>query len=130
MADRDEVPIAHAAVVERMLKVGDQELRTGYVEGVATAQKYQGRGTLVMQHAGSIIRAGFEVGALSTGVPDFFIRLGWESWNGPTFAIESSSNRVRTADEDAGILILRTPQTQDLDTAAELTCDWRSGDSW
>jgi aminoglycoside 2'-N-acetyltransferase I len=123
--------VAHAAVVERTLIAGDRLLATGYVEGVATApgSRRRGLGTLVMQKANEIIKEGFELGALSTGVPGFFSRLGWEQWRGPTF-VDAPGARMRTAEDDDGIFILRTPATEDLDATAPLVCDWRQGDVW
>ncbi len=123
--------VAHAAVVERALVAADRSLRTGYVEGVATLGTHRGRGlgSIVMRKVGEIIQGNFELGALSTEVPDFFFRLGWELWKGPTYA-NSPSGRVRTAAEDGGILVLRTALTRDLDTTDTLACDWRSGDVW
>ena len=40
----DGAPISHAALVERPIRVGERELRTGYVEAEATAQEHQGLG--------------------------------------------------------------------------------------
>ena len=127
----DDGIVAHAAVVERLLIAGDRPLRTGYVEGVASAEprRRRGLGSAAMREASRIIQEDFELGALSTGVPSFFSRLGWEPWKGPTYA-NLPSGRVRTADEDDGIMVLRTPLTRDLDAAAPLTCDWRRGDVW
>lgn len=123
--------VAHASVVERTLVAGDRSLHTGYVEGVATAEphRHRGLGSVVMRQAGEIIQETFELGALSTGVPEFFARLGWESWRGPTY-VDAPSGRVRTADEDDGIMVLRTSPTRDLDATLPLTCDWRAGDVW
>jgi aminoglycoside 2'-N-acetyltransferase I len=130
LAADDEI-VAHAAVVERLLVAGDRPLRTGYVEGVASAERRRGRGfgSAVLREASRIIQEDFELGALSTGVPGFFSRLGWEPWKGPTY-VNSPAGRVRTADDDDGIMVLRTPLTRDLDAAAPLTCDWRRGDVW
>jgi aminoglycoside 2'-N-acetyltransferase I len=120
-------------VVGRVLVAGGRELRTGYVEGVATRGDRRGRGlaTLVMQEAGRVIERDYELGALAdgTGIPGFYQRLGWETWQGPTFAA-GPEGRVRTAEEDGNVLVLRTPATGALDPTASLTCDWRAGDVW
>jgi aminoglycoside 2'-N-acetyltransferase I len=55
--------------------------------------------------------------------------LGWERWRGPTY-VDTPWGRVRTADEDDGILVLRTEDTSALDPTVSLTCDWRQGDVW
>jgi aminoglycoside 2'-N-acetyltransferase I len=127
----DGVIVAHAAVVPRTLVAADRELRTGYVEGVATARTHRhlGLGSKAMREIAAIIATSFELGALATGVQGFYHRLGWESWRGPTY-VSSPSGRVRTADDDGGILIMRTPRTPELDTRVSLTCDWRQGDVW
>ncbi len=69
LADVHGEIVAHASVVERELHVGGQPVRTGYVEAVATAPAWQGRGigTRVMEVVGDVIRDGFALGALGTG---------------------------------------------------------------
>jgi aminoglycoside 2'-N-acetyltransferase I len=123
--------VAHASVVERELRIGGRPLRTGYVEAVATAPDRQGQGfgTLVMEEVGSIIRSGYELGALGTGSHQFYQRLGWQTWLGPAFVRAPDGNR-RTPDEDGYLLVLFTPTTPALDTGAPISCDWRAGDVW
>jgi aminoglycoside 2'-N-acetyltransferase I len=132
LASEDGV-VAHGAVVPRVLATGGRELRTGYVEGVATRSDRRGRGlaTLVMREVGRVIEEGYELGALSdgTGIPGFYQRLGWEVWQGPTFAA-GPDGPERTADEDGTVLVLRTPASADLDPTGSMTCDWRTGDVW
>jgi aminoglycoside 2'-N-acetyltransferase I len=103
------------------------------VEGVATRADRRGRGlaTLVMGEVGRLIQEGYELGALSdgTGIPGFYQRLGWETWQGPTF-VAGPEGRERTAADDGAVLVLRTPATAGLELAAPLTCDWRPGDVW
>jgi aminoglycoside 2'-N-acetyltransferase I len=130
--DGDQV-VAHGAVVPRMLLTGGRPLRTGYVEGVATRADRRGRGlaTLVMREVGRVIERGYELGALGdgSGIPGFYQRLGWETWQGPTW-VAAPQGRERTAEEDGSILVLRTPATGALDPTASITCDWRPGDVW
>ena len=133
LAVEDGAVVAHGSVVPRVLAAGELGLRTGYVEGVATRQDRRRRGlaTLVMAEAGKVVQEGYELGALSDGtrVPGFYQRLGWETWQGPTF-VAGPQGRERTAEDDGSILVLRTPATGELDPAASITCDWRSGDVW
>jgi aminoglycoside 2'-N-acetyltransferase I len=133
LAVEDDGPVAHAAVVPRTLQAGGRRLATGYVEGVATRADRRRRGlaTLVLREAGRLIEAGYQLGALGdgTGIPGFYQRLGWELWQGPTWA-DTPDGRVRTAEEDGSVLVLRTPATGELDPAAALVCDWREGDLW
>jgi aminoglycoside 2'-N-acetyltransferase I len=76
-----------------------------------------------------VISRAFELGALSTGLHAFYMRLGWERWRGPT-GVRIETGVDLTPDEDDGIMILRTPSTPELNLAATLTCDWREGDVW
>jgi aminoglycoside 2'-N-acetyltransferase I len=133
LAFEGEEAVAHGAVVARTLEAGGRELRTGYVEGVATRGDRRGLGlaTLVMAEVGRVIVEGYELGALSdgTGIPGFYQRLGWEMWRGPTF-VAGPGGRERTADDDGSVLVLRTPISGELDLTGPLTCDWRPGDVW
>jgi len=127
----DDALVAHAAVVERVLDVGGQAIRAGYVEGVATAPTRQGEGlgSLVMQRVGQLLEAEFELGTLSTGRHAFYERLGWERWQGPTF-VRHGPDIVRTADEDDGIMVLRFGTTTGVDVALPISCETRPGDDW
>jgi aminoglycoside 2'-N-acetyltransferase I len=125
--------VAHGAVVPRTLVTGARELRTGYVEGVATREDRRGRGLAVrvMREVARVVEEGYELGALAdgTGIPGFYQRLGWETWQGPTW-VAGPAGPERTADDDGGVLVLRTPATGPLDPTGSLTCDWRAGDAW
>jgi aminoglycoside 2'-N-acetyltransferase I len=121
-----------ASVVERELHVDGRPLRTGYVEAVAVAPRSQrsGFGTRVMTEIGSYIGEQFELGALATGTPDFYERLGWLRWTGPSF-VRTPSGLLRTPEEDDGILVLLTPTSPPgLDRSASISCEWRPGDAW
>lgn len=127
----DDRIVSHAAVVDRVLEAGEVSLRTGYVEGVATAPQYRGRGhaSSVMRAVGKIIQEKYELGGLSTGLPDLYAALGWELWRGPTYTNSPDGPR-RTEDEDGAVMVLRTRATKGLDSSSRLMCDWRSGDVW
>lgn len=123
--------LAHAAVVERQIDVDGRPLRTGYVEAVATRVGHHGRGhgSAVMGEVGAIIRDGFELGVLGSGRFAFYERLGWERWRGPSF-VRTAGGLEATPDDDAYLLVLRTPSTPPLDVRASITCEWRPGDVW
>jgi aminoglycoside 2'-N-acetyltransferase I len=127
----DGVAVSHASVVPRTLRVGDRSVSTGYVEAVATAPAAQphGYGTQVMCEAASVITERYELGALSTGELGFYTRLGWEVWLGPTF-VATAVGLVRTVEDDGGVMVLRTPASDNLDLRSPLFCDWREGDVW
>lgn len=82
-----------------------------------------------MRRVGELIAEQYALGTLSTGAPDFFARVGWERWRGPTF-VSGSHGLERTPGDDGGIMILRTPRTPDLDLHGLIACDWRPGDVW
>jgi aminoglycoside 2'-N-acetyltransferase I len=124
--------IAHASVVPRVLDIGQQHLRAGYVEAVAALPPLQGTGlgTAVMRALGAVIAGEFELGALSTGEWHFYEGLGWEHWRGPTWVRHPHGRLERSPDDDDSVMILRTPRTPALDLFAPLTCDARAGDAW
>jgi aminoglycoside 2'-N-acetyltransferase I len=126
-----ELLVAHAAVSPRLIRVGERPFNAGYVEGVATlsARQRQGLGSLVMREATEIVRRQYELGVLSTGLPSFYERLGWERWRGPTF-VQDGDALIRTQDEDDGILVLRHGPSQAVDLTAPIICESRSGDDW
>ena len=127
----DETPVAHGALVPRALRLGDHEFRAGYVEGVATAVGWQcrGFGGLVMTRLTSLVRARFELGALSTSRRSFYERFGWESWRGPSYVIRDS-DLVRTEDEDDGLMVLRFGPSAGVDLGTAIACHARQGDDW
>ena len=133
LAVEDGEVVAHGAVVPRVLVAGGRALRTGYVEGVATREDRRGRGLAarVMREVARVVEEGYELGALAdgTGIPGFYQRLGWETWQGPTW-VAGPDAPERTADDDGGVLVLRTPATGPLEPTGPLTCDWRAGDAW
>lgn len=124
-------PVAHAAVVARDIEVGRRRFRCGYVEAVATAPAAQGKGygSQAMSAVTDLVRRGFELGALSTGRHRFYERFGWERWQGPSFVIRGGQ-RVRTPDEDGGIMVLRFGGSVDIPLTCPIACQSRRGDDW
>jgi aminoglycoside 2'-N-acetyltransferase I len=131
LLEADGQIVSHASVVQRELQAAGRPLRTGYLEAVATLPAHQRRGhaSRLVALANEHIRSSFELGALSTGVPGFYERLGWLRWLGPT-SVRFADGLVPTPDDDDGILILLTPTSPTLDLTAPLSCDWRPGDVW
>ncbi len=123
--------LSHASVVRRELHTNDRHLETGYVEAVATWPHHQRRGfaTAIMLEVGSYIDKTFQLGALDTGSPSFYERLGWAVWRGPTF-VRTDAGLLRSREEDGNVLVLVTPTSGDLDLASSISCDWRNGDAW
>lgn len=128
----DGLIVTHASVVERTLRVAGRQLRTGYVEAVATDPAHQGRGygSEVMRAVGAYLEeAGFELGALGSGSQPFYQRLGWQVWRGPS-SVRVGDREEPTADEDGYIMFLRTAASPTLDADAPISCEWRPGDVW
>lgn len=127
---------AHAMVVDRRLYLGhepDLGLDVGYVEWVATDLGHTGRGhgSRVMERVDAIIGEAYVLGALSTGSRSFYERLGWEAWRGPTFVRMPDGQRVRSPEEDGGVMILRTSRTpRDLDLDGPIAVEWRPAEPW
>lgn len=124
-------PVAHASVVPRRILVGHRPFATGYVENVATRPDLQGRGlgARVMAELGVHLRARYEFGMLATGSWGFYERLGWERWRGPSWVL-TDAGRVRSAEEDDGLMALRFGPSADVDLTAHVTCEDRPGDAW
>lgn len=122
--------VAHASAVPRRLRAGDRSLAAAYVEAVAVLPELQGRGygTQVMGAIMPVVDAS-ELGALGTGAFGFYERLGWQRWLGTTWVLRPEG-RVRTPDDDACVMVRRTPRTRHIDLRGELTCDDRPGDVW
>jgi aminoglycoside 2'-N-acetyltransferase I len=127
---------AHAMIVDRRIYLGhepDQALDVGYVENVATRPDLQGggHGSAVMREINGLIGEEYALGALATGSNAFYERLGWETWRGPTHVRMLDGQRVRSADEDGAVMILRTPRTPaDLDLTGPIAVDWRAEEPW
>jgi aminoglycoside 2'-N-acetyltransferase I len=122
---------AHASVVEREFHTGEHRLAAGYVEAVAIwpANQRRGYGTAVMREVGAHIDRTFPLGALATGRPGFYERLGWVVWEGPTY-VRTETGLLRTAEEDGAVLVRLTPTSPEFDLSAPISCDWRPGDVW
>lgn len=125
-----DVIVAHAALVPRALTVGDAPVDAGYVEAVAVEPQRQGQGlgSAVMRALEPAMDV-YQLCALSTGEHAFYRRLGWRSWRGPTW-VRTPAGLVRTADEDAGIMVRPSGDGGELDVTAALTCEQREGDDW
>jgi aminoglycoside 2'-N-acetyltransferase I len=123
--------IAHAAVVQRRLLYRDTALRCGYVEAVAVREDRRGEGLAraVLDAAEQVVRGAYQIGALcaSDAGRHLYPPRGWVPWGGPT-SVLTPSGVVRTPDDDGTVFVL--PLGVELDTTAEITCDWRDGDVW
>lgn len=123
--------VAHAAVVQRRLLHGGRALRCGYVEAVAVHEDWRGQGMAhaVMDAIEQVIRGAYVIGALSSSPAGekIYRARGWAQWRGPT-SVLAPNGATRTPDDDRSIFVL--PVGIEVDTDAELACDWRDGDVW
>ena len=123
--------VSHALWVTRWLQVDKNPmlLHTAYVEAVATEKAYRGLGyaTTIMKRVEEGIQA-YELGALSPFNVAYYERLGWELWRGPLY-IRTVAGLVRSP-RDEDVMILRLPNTPDLDLNAPLSAEWREGELW
>jgi aminoglycoside 2'-N-acetyltransferase I len=128
LLDGDDV-VGHAALVRRLLTVGDRELDTGYVEGVAVRADLRRRG-LASRLLAALEEAGRQHELLALATTDealpFYLSRGWQRWRGPTHG-RTPDGVVRTPDDDDALLVLPPPG---LDLDAPITCDGRPGDLW
>jgi len=128
---REGSVVSHASVVGRRVESSGVEMSTGYVEAVATQPEFQRRGlaTAVMLRVAGFLEGHFEFGALSSGKPAFYERLGWMRWRGATWC-RRNGQLSRTADEDGGVLVLPMRHTPPLDFDGDIAVEWRTGDVW
>ena len=129
LAYRGNELVSHAMWVIRWLQpAGLDSLRTAYVEAVATAPAWQGRGfgRAVMRRLQQAI-TDFTLGALSPSDPAWYAPLGWELWRGP-LSIRTPAGSSATPDEQ--VMILRLPGTPPLNLEAGLSAEWRAGELW
>jgi len=123
--------VAHGSAVPRTLRAGGVDVPTGYVEAVATlpGHRRRGHGSAVMRELTAHIDATYPLGALSTGVPAFYERFGWQLWSGPTSVLVGGVAR-RTPEEDGAVMVRFTPSAPPIDPSGPISCDWREGDVW
>lgn len=124
--------VAHGAVVPRKVIVGGTAMSAGYIEAVAVSPARQGSGLgkRVMQALAVILEERFVIGVLSTGLPEFYVRSGWQRWRGATWVHHPDGELERTPEEDEGVLIFRTSRTPPIDLTSDIVCDDRPGDAW
>jgi aminoglycoside 2'-N-acetyltransferase I len=132
LVEADGRIVGHASVVERELHLDGRPMRAGYVEAVAIDPAHQrsGFGSRLMTEIEAVISEAYDLGALATGSPAFYERLGWLRWAGPTF-VRAPGGLRRTEAEDGAIMVLATQATTStIDQTTSISCDWRVGDVW
>lgn len=121
--------VSHALWLDRSMRMGDGPWVTAaYVEGVATHPDYRrrGYGEAVMRRLQEETRR-YPLGALSPAMEPWYVKLGWERWQGP-LRIDKDGEISETRDET--VLVYRTPHTGSLDLTEPLTAEWRPFELW
>jgi len=122
--------VSHAVVTTRWVQPeGQRELKTAYVDAVSTLPMYQGlgHGSAAMNRLAAEIDE-YEIACLQTDRPGFYERLGWEVWRGP-LAGRSDHGLIPTP-EQRGVMVLRLPQTPQLDLDGLLTIERQPERIW
>lgn len=131
----NETLVTHAAWVTRWLQLADKtNLRTAYIEMVATEPTYQNRGyaAAVMHKIAAEIQD-FDLAGLAPFSEDYYSRLGWESWRGSLLIRKDGQLLPTPPDEDGDeecLMILRLPKTPQLDLDSPISIEWREGEVW
>jgi GNAT superfamily N-acetyltransferase len=121
--------VSHLMWVTRWLHPANTHpLRTAYVELVATAPGFQGRGyaTQLLEAFPSLV-GDHDLAALSPATDRLYARLGWRYWRGP-LAVRHQGQLVPTPGER--VMVLQLPYTPELDDTQMLTVEWRPGEVW
>ncbi|MBO1330799.1 GNAT family N-acetyltransferase [Streptomyces sp. VRA16 Mangrove soil] len=122
--------VSHGALVPRRFRQGGQDLDGVYGESMATlpALRHRGLGSVVVSMATAEIRLHHTIGVFAAGKYEFYERLGWRKWRGPTYV--ETAQGPRPAAPARGAVMFRLPQHSTIDPDADLTTDWRDGDIW
>jgi len=121
--------VAHGSVIRRNVRIDEEDLKIGYVEGLAVAPLYwrRGFGSKLMSEITSYCKTEFRISMLSTGEKDFYRKLGWLDFEGDSYVFRNGVE-VRTADEDEGLMYL--PRSVGSLSLAKVVCEAREGDDW
>ena len=131
LAYRGKQLVSHAVVTTRWLQPeGLSELKTAYIDAVATLPVVQGEGyaSALLHHLAEEIDGEYVIACLETERRTFYERLGWEVWRGP-LAGRGKDGLIPTPDQ-TGIMILRLSQTPPLDLDRGLTIEDQGGRIW
>lgn len=124
--------VSHAVVTTRWLQPENMALlKTAYVDAVATARAYQGRGfgSAVMRHLASAVADEYEAACLETSdAAGFYEKVGWREWRG-ALAGRGEHGLIPTPDQK-GIMVLRLPRTPELDFESLLTIEDQGARIW
>ncbi len=124
--------VSHAVMSTRDFYLdGGVKLRAAYIDAVATlpAAQRRGFGSLIMKKTVRLAAREHDIAGLSTFIPFWYEKLGWEEWCGE-LAILEDGQITPTLDEKSAIMIHRLPGTPPLDLHSRLVAGWRPGGEW
>jgi aminoglycoside 2'-N-acetyltransferase I len=124
LAYREDQLVSHAVVTTRWLQPeGLHELKTAYIDAVATLPAVQGQGyaSALLRQMAKDIDSEYIIAGLETVRITFYERLGWEVWRGP-LAGRGEDGLIPTPNQ-TGVMILRLSQTPPLDLELGLTIE-------
>jgi aminoglycoside 2'-N-acetyltransferase I len=131
LAYREDQLVSHAVVTTRWLQPeGLPELKTAYIDAVATLPAVQGQGyaSALLRQMAKDIDSEYIIACLETERTTFYERLGWEVWRGP-LAGRGKDGLIPTPDQ-TGVMILRLSKTPPLDLGRGLTIEDQGGRIW
>jgi aminoglycoside 2'-N-acetyltransferase I len=123
--------VSHAVVTTRWVQPEwVPNLRTAYVEAVATLPAYQrrGYGSAVMHELVAHI-TDYDLACLETDRPAFYEQLDWQRWRGRRVGRAPDGSLIPTP-EQQNIMILCLPNTPPLDLDRLLTIEAQAGRIW
>lgn len=116
--------VGHVSLWDMTMAFGErQPIAAGYVEDVATLPDAGGSGiasALMEQARSHAAAAGLPLLGLSTGIPIFYERLGWQQWSGRsayqlrTGGVEANDRTMLLSLSDEAVALLRTASGEPL----------------
>lgn len=122
--------VAHGAVVARKMEVDDQVIEVGYVEGIAIAPRYWGKGygSKLMEEITRYCNSKYSISILSTDEQTFYKKHGWSNFDGESY-VSINGTVTRSAEEDEGLMML-FGLDQTMVSPRKVVCESRAGDAW
>ena len=134
--------VTHGAWVPRWMQLEDAQpkvmMRTAYIEAIATDEAYRNRGyaASIMHQIAEEIQD-FDIAGLSPFSVVYYAKLGWEEWQGELL-IRKDGQLLPTIlppdengeEDEECLMILRLPNTPELDLTSAISIEWRPGEVW
>lgn len=123
--------IGHAVATPRMFRIGATgHMRAAYVDAVATLPGLQGCGVggRVMDRLMREAAREYHVAGLSTFIPTWYTRLGWQAWQGDLALVRDE--HVTASVAVGQVMVYAFDHTPALDVRDRLVASWRPGGGW